>query len=264
MKNIIEFNDATSTTGAAKSPWASPAKSTYQDLILKPEIASRRLKFASGSTWLRVVPALPGSNSSWLHGIHALQYKGGRHAHPRSITAGARGVADLCYGWLKQHQPESLYSKSNKEGYRLLTDPLSLCWVLVEEGGKPVARLLLVSGYDGSRGGSPGLGHDLWQLTQETDEDGKLLGDPSHSTEGVQICVEKRLTPGARYASYTLKRGRVVAPIQDLLAKMDPEEVAVLTPLEQVIHIPTEEEEWELLGKILDAETIEKIRNSTT
>lgn len=262
MKTIIEFNETTHTTSPTKSPWAAPTKSSYQDLIVKPEFAERRLKFAAGTTWFRVVPALPGSTMDWLLGIHSLQYQQGRHCHPKTIMSGSRGVFDHSYAWLKSNQPESLYCKANKEGYRLLTDPLSLCWVLVEQDDKLVARLLLTSGYDGSRGGNPGLGHDLWQLTQEVDEDGNLLGDPSHPIHGAQVCVEKRVTPGARYASYTLKRGRVVAPIQEMLAKMDPAEVAVLTPLEQVIHIPSEEEEWKLLENIIDAATIEKIRNS--
>lgn len=261
MKTKIQFNVAP-TTSLSASPWAAPAKTTYQDLILKPEFASRRLKFETGTTWFRIVPALPGSTVGWLQGIHALQYTKGRHIHPKTITPGAKSVFDHAYAWLKANQPESLYSKANKEGYRLLSDPLSLCWVLAEEEGKHVARLILVSGYDGSRGGNAGLGHQIWQLAQETDEDGKLLGDPAHPLTGVQLCVEKRQTPGARYASYTLKRGRVVAPIQDMLAKMDPEEVAALTPLEEVVHLPTEDEEWDLLLNVLDSETIEKIRES--
>ena len=59
-----------------------------------------------------------------------------------------------------------------------------------------------------------------------------------------------------------LKRGRVVATIQKILAKMDPVEVSALTPLEQVIHVPSEEEEWQLLENLIDAATIEKIRTS--
>ena len=47
-----------------------------------------------------------------------------------------------------------------------------------------------------------------------------------------------------------------------MLAKMDPEEVAALVPLEQVIHLPSEEEEWKLLEKAIDADTVGKIRNS--
>jgi hypothetical protein len=123
------------------------------------------------------------------------------------------------------------------------------------------ARNLRECTEEDSRGGNPGLVHDLWQLTQEVGEDGNLHGDPSHQIDRAQVCVEKRLTPGARCASYTLKRGRVVATIQKILAKMDPVEVSALTPLEQVIHVPSEEEEWQLLENVIDAATIEKNRS---
>ena len=260
MKKLIEFNESTNSPTSGISPWATLSKSTYQDLILKPEFASRRLKFATGSTWCRVVPALRDSDKGWMLGIHALKYAKGCHAHPKSITSGQKSVFDRAYRWLKEHQPESLYSKTNKEGYRLLADPLCLFWVIVDEGEKTVARLLLLSGYDGIRGGTPGLGHQIWQLTKEVDEDGNLLGNPADPISGVQICVEKCQTPGTRYPSYKVKRGRVVAPIKDMLKKIDLTESAALTPLEQVVHIPDQDQEWDLLHNVIDAKTVEKIK----
>jgi hypothetical protein len=47
-----------------------------------------------------------------------------------------------------------------------------------------------------------------------------------------------------------------------MLAKMDPEEMAALCPLEQVVYLPGEEQEWILLENVIDADTIDKIRNS--
>ena len=47
-----------------------------------------------------------------------------------------------------------------------------------------------------------------------------------------------------------------------MLAKMDAEEVDALVPLEQVVHLPSEKEEWDLLTKVIDADTISKIRSS--
>ena len=65
---------------------------------------------------------------------------------------------DHAYGWVKEHHPESLYCKANKDGVRLLADPMCAFWAILEQEGKTVARLFLGSGYDGSRGGVPGLG----------------------------------------------------------------------------------------------------------
>jgi hypothetical protein len=243
------------------SPWLAPAK-LYQDLILKPEFAARRYKFPPKPTWFRIVPARSGSDRDWMLGVHALQYSRGCHAHSKTIVQGGRSVFDVAYAWLKQNRPNDLFSKQNKDGFRLLTDPSYLCWILVEEEGKIVARLLLAKGYDGSRGGAPGLGHQIWQLSEEVDENGDLLGNPADPVIGAQICVEKRQTPESRYPSYTLRMGRVPAPIDEMLAKMDPEEMAALCPLEQVVYLPGEEQEWILLENVIDADTIGKIRNS--
>jgi hypothetical protein len=262
MNHTIEFKETTSEPMTSTSPWETAAKSKYMDLILKPEFEARRIKFPLGTTWMRVVPALRGSDRGWMLGVHALQYGKGRHAHPKTITPGTKSTFDQAFAWLNKNQNSALYSKGNKGGYRLHTDPLCLCWVLVEEEGKLVARLLLASGYDGSRGGSPGLGRSIWKLPQEIDEDGNLIGNPIDPVAGAQICVEKRQATGAQYPSYTVRMGRVPAPIDEMIARMEPEEVAALTPLEQVVHLPTEAEEWQLLEHVVDSDTIRKIRDS--
>lgn len=196
-------------------------------------------------------------------GVNVLQYSGGRHTHASSIIRGGKSVFDTAYSWLKENRKDALYSKSNKEaGVRLLSDPYYICQILVEEEGKLVARLLLANGYDGSRGGAAGLGHQILQLANEVDEDGNPIGIPADPQMGAQICVEKLQVAGSRYPSYRLRMGRVAAPYDEMIARMDPLEVAALAPLEQVLHLPTEEEEWQLLENVIDAETIRMIRNS--
>jgi len=258
----IEFQKPSATLIGCESPWASSVKNTYQDLILKPEYQKLKFKFPLGTTWFRIVPALSNSEKDWMLGGHALNYPGGRHAHPRTIKPGARSVFDHAYSWLKAHRPDSLYSKVNKEGYKLLADPVCLFWMVTDLNGKPVSRLILASGYDGSRGGTPGLGHQIWQLTQEKDENDQFVGNPADPDIGMQISVEKRQNPGSRYPGYTLRRGRIPVPMSEMLEKMDAEEAAALTPLEELIHLPDEEEEWTLLGNVIDAETVRKIRDS--
>lgn len=54
---------------------------------------------------------------------------------------------------------------------------------------------------------------------------------------------------------------RLAAPYDKMLAKMNSEEVAALTPLEDVVHVPDMEEEWKLLENVVDAETVAQIRN---
>lgn len=258
----IEFNPPSENPIGSISPWASPVKSTYQDLILKPEFQDRKYKFPSETTWFRIIPALRGSEKDWMLGVHALNYPGGRHMHARTLKPGAMSVFDQAFAWLKQNRKEALFSKQNRDGYRLLADPVCVFWFLIEIDGKTVARLFVGNGYDGSRGGMPSLGHQIWQMTREVDEDGNPAVNPVDAETGVQISVEKRQSKGARYPSCTLRPGRIAVPIRDMLEKMDPVEVSALAPLEQVVHLPTEEEEWELLANVIDPETIREIRAS--
>jgi len=258
----IEFASPNEVAESSASPWSAAGKSTYHDLILKPEYLGRRHKFPAGDTWLRILPALRGSRN-WMMPVHALCYKGGRHAHAKTLIPGAKSVFDKAYAWLKSNQPETLYSKANMSGYKLLPDPLSLCWVLVQEGTKVLAKLVIASAYDGSRGGAHGIGHQIWQLTQEHDEHGNLVSDPIDPANGLQICVQKSQPQGSRYCNYSLKVGRIPAPIGEFVARMEPSEIAALAPLEEVVRMISEEEEWHLLEQVIDPATIAKIRSAS-
>ena len=248
--------------GPLNTPWENPDRGNFSDLVLKPEFASRKFKFPLGTTWLRIVPPLLESKRGWMLGLHVLKYAGGQHVHPRSIKAGGKSVFDLAYAWAMEKCPGGLYSKINRNGYRLLTNPIYLFWILVEEAGKPVARIVSASGYDGSRGGTPGLGYQIWRATQELDEDGKLVADPAHPTDGVQICVEKSQPPGSKYPCYVLRVGRTPAPMDQFIARMDPEEHNALAPIESVVYLPEADKEWTLLEQVIDPATVAEIRQA--
>ena len=256
----IQFANSDAATGSAIAPWASPKTSNYQDLILSAPFAERKYKFPPGETWFRIVPALLGSSKGWMLGVHALNYPGGRHA--KALNPKAKCVFDTAYRWCKSNCPESLFSTANREGYKLLADPLCVFWILVEENGEVVSRIVIASGYDGSRGGAPGFGHQLWRLTQERDENQNLIANPVDPAIGLQVGVEKKQPPGARYPSYTLRLGRMVTPISVYLDRMDQAEVSALKPLEEVIYRPDPELEWTLLENVMDPGTVAKIRAS--
>ena len=258
----IEFASPNGVAESCASPWSTAGKIPYQDLILKPEFLARRHKFPAGDTWFRILPALRGGRN-WMMPVHALGYKGGRHTHARTLIPGGKSVFDKAFAWLKINQPQSLYSKSNISGYKLLPDPLSLCWALVQEGTKVLAKLVIASGYDGSRGAAPGIGHQIWQLSRERDEYGKLLSDPVDPECGRQICLQKSQPQGNRYPNYTLRVGRLPAPIDEIIARMDSSEIAALKPLEEVVRIMDEEEEWQLLEQVIDSALIARIRSAS-
>lgn len=261
MTNPIEFASSEDDNDNNNSPWNQHKGNPYEDLVLKPEYAERRLRFPVGQTWFRIVPKLKSSLNGWMLPLHALQFEHGRFAHPRTLKRNARCVYDHAYTWAKENTPAALYSKANKTGVRLLADPLSLFWVLVEQEGKTVARLLQLSGYDGSRGGAPGLGHKIWQLCHDRDETGART-DVTSAEGGVLVCVEKNQPKGAKYPSYHLTLGRNPKPMADLLSKMEPEERAALCPLENVVRELTDEEQWQCLGKLIAPDTVRQIRES--
>ena len=256
----IEFTNPPANAEKPDDLWHTASKDTYQDLILKPEFATRKFKFPTGATWFRIVPALRMSTKGWMLGVHALHQESGRHAHAKTTISGGRSVFDAAYQWCKIYQPESLFTKTNKEGYKLLPDPLCLFWILVDVGGKIVSRLVILSGYDGSRGGNDGIGHQIWKKVRERDELGNLVANPIDSGAGLQVCVEKAFPKETRYPVYNVKIGRMPVPMSGLFPKMDQAEIDVLTSLEDTIYLPSEEEEWQLLEKVMDPSTVGKIR----
>lgn len=261
-KNVefaVETAEQTTTTSTT-TPWKRERESSYQDMVFKPEYAARRLRFPLGQTWMRILPALRGSVNGWMLGIHAVEFEGGRFAHPRTLKKNARCAFDHAYSWALESCKQSLYSKANRDGFRLLTNPFSTFWVAVEEEGRTVARLFSASAYDGSRGGVPGLGWQVWQLSKQRDEEGNLIADPAHPKDGVLVGVEKTQAKGAQYPSYSLKLGRQTAPADEAVARMDEEEVAALVPLEDTIRVLSPEEEWQCLSKVMAPATVEQIR----
>jgi len=259
----IEFVDPTETHNLI-SPWSKPKPATFDDRVLKPEYQVRHLRFAEGSTWFRILPTIKPSMFAWCMPLQVLNYPGGRFLHPRSLNRGAKSAFDHAYQWLRENNPGALYSKANITGIRLLTDRKCLCWVLLEEEEGVTARLLLESDYDSSRGGVAGLGQLIWRATRDVDETGTIATNAIDSNAGVLVMVEKKMGKGAKFPSYSVRLGRQPAPIAPMLEKMDPKEREVLTPIENVVHVPSADEEWEFLAKVMAQEHVDKIRASVT
>jgi hypothetical protein len=259
----IEFETPTHDTVRATSTiWKTAGKSRYEDLILKPEYSPRQLRIPAGTTWLRILPAVKGSRG-WMLGIHALQHPNGRHAHGRSVKPGSESVFDIAYTWLNRNKPGSLFSGTNRDGFRLLTDKVTACWVVLEEGGKLVSRILLANGYDGEWGGTVGFGHQLLQLVQERDVKLGIVANPLDPESGLQVCVEKMKAPGAKFPIQKLRLGQQAAPIQRYLDQMDQSEIEAICPIEETVRLVEPDLEWELLGKVIGADLRDEIRAAT-
>ena len=87
-------------------------------------------------------------SKSWMLGIHILTHPSGQHLHPKSLTPKAKSVFDTAFGWLRANKPDTLFSKSNPDGFRLLPTAMAICWILVEIDGEMKAKLFLGNAYD--------------------------------------------------------------------------------------------------------------------
>jgi hypothetical protein len=262
MKPTIQFESEPETHEGTSLCQSTKGKSkpTYEDLILKPEYRDRRFSFPEGKTVIRVLPQLAGA-PGWMQAVFTLNYTGGRHAHPKSVTPRAESVFDHAYRWLRSTTPTKLWSKLCPDGYRLLTSPMAICWLLLEIDGQIQSRLFLGGAYNGSAGGSPGIAHKLFELASQLNADGH---DAAHSEHGVQITVEKTSTKGEKYPVYSMTRHEHPAPIKAYLEKMAEEEVNVICPLTDMIYQVNAEQEWELLAKIVGDELRNEIRSAVS
>lgn len=241
----------------------------YNDLVLRPEFRDKRLVIPLGSSSIRVAPVLFGSSRGFMLGVHTLYYKGGRHAHVRTLDPEGTSVFDLAYKWLEINQPESLFSEKNRRGYKLLALPMYAFWVIIDKPAKKGApvksapRLAVLDGYDASSwGGVSGLGAQIRRLIFNWDEQREGIASPLDRVEGPRLHIERIQAKGIRYPKYKIRPGRVPAPMDEELARMNAEDLDVFHPLERVIHIPSAEEEWKLLEAVVPAYLIRRIRDS--
>ena len=239
------------------------SKPAYDDLILRPEYLSRKFAFPKGQICIRILPALTGT-TGWMHDIEVLTHANGQHLHPKSFkdTGKTKSVYDSCYSWLRANMPDTLYTKSNPKGFRLLPSKMAICWLLVESDGKMQAKLFYGSSYDGGpAGGNCGVAHQLNKIVSQLSQPGGH--DATHKDHGSQIIVEKTIAHGAKYPTYNMTLARVEAPIVRYMERMEESELEAICPLHEVLRRVEPEEEWELVAKVIGEELRDTIRNST-
>jgi hypothetical protein len=236
-------------------------KPAYDDFVLRPEYQSRKFVFPKGQTCIRILPQLAGSNS-WMHGIHLLTHPNGQHVDPKSLQPKSKSVFAAAYSWLRANKPELLFSKNNRDGFRLLPSPMGICWLLVEIDGKMQAKLFYGSAYDGgTTGGNCGVAHQLFKAASELDQTSGH--DATHAEHGSQIIIEKTTPHGSKYPNYKMSRNSVEVPISRYLERMEESEINAICPLHEVLRRVGPDDEWELLSNIIGEDLRDEIRNST-
>ncbi len=253
MKKIIEFQENTPGELDLISPLPASAHTPFRDLILKPEFAELRYTLPKGTSTFRILPAIKGS-PHWMASIHALSHANGRHAHPKTTQASASSVFDTAQAWLKQHQPEMLYSKGTPGGHKLWTLPLAACWILVDGPVQPKLRIILASAFAGARQqAKSGLGHQIPELVRQN----RHLLD---ADEGYQVRVTRAYPVGNKFPETQLSVNRTDSSLNECLGKLSSEDLRLVCPIGNTIRQIDPEHEWALLAATIGQDTTEKIR----
>jgi len=238
---------------------STPSRKNYQDRILRPEYRHLRLRFPFGPTWLRIISPF-GNDDDWHRPILAHEYPGGRFVHPATFYPDQRSAFDIAHDWFRIFRPKMLRSRSNKRGYRLR--PVQLCafWAIeYSETDGHALKLVLESFHDGVK--SPtGLAHEIRRKIMEKDETGQPLCDALHPENGVMVCVERCQRQFSKAPLDWVRVGRVPRSAGALFEKVRREEMSAFCLLEEALHEPTVEEEWNYLGRLVTPRLADEIR----
>lgn len=257
MKRIIEFQAHTPGELELIQPLPATSHVPFRDIILKPEYAELKYTLPRGSSTFRVLPAIKGSQK-WLTHIDAISHMNGRHSHPNNTQPSASSVFDLAREWLKQNQPEMLYSKTNQIGHKLWTSPVAACWVLVGEAENTELRILLASAFSGSRQSvRAGVGHQILELIRHNNQ---LLD----ADAGYQIKVTKSFSAGSKFPQTELSVARGTQSLNQSLGELSSDALNLVCPIGDTIRQITIEHEWVLLAATIGQEVTDKIRAAYT
>ena len=250
MRKQVEF--ATGSQAATGSKTTTPTAGTgYKSLVFTQDYWQRQLKFERDITWLRFLPAVAGSSYPWMTRLEVYKKGGVTFVSPNTFDTGARNPFQIASTWLKKNRPALLGKKDvNPDGLKPWPSTFGIAWAIdtQEEAGKRL-RLFYGSLYDGVRGGTKGIGDNIWQASIERDQEpgsptvGELVhGEITDPTSGRLVKITRTKTPEAEYPSYGIGIGKSPAPLDPLMAELTDEEVDSIKPLEKVVYIPSEEE----------------------
>lgn len=260
-RDITFVNNSKTTKPILEQPSKDgESKSKYEDYTYNDGYKELQLKFNQKITWLRFLPPIKGTEYGWLMPFNVFKAVEGQ-THPTFVDPESFGQPSIwaqARAWFMKNAKDELMKKDvNPHGLKLRSTPRGLAWAIVSDAAEGQSlRLLNTSLYDGKYGGSTGLGYDIIKNAEVRDNEpgsptsGELVhGDITAPDKGKLVCIEKSVPEvgETKYASYSARIGKSEAPLQTYMDKLTDSEYDKLVPLEQVLHIPTEDEQKQYL-----------------
>jgi len=261
MKKIEFVNNTGLVT---PEPVSKTRELAFKDLVFKEEYKGRKCRFGQGLTWLRFLPAVKPSVYDWMMPVEIHRdINGVTFVSPRSLDSNVQTPFDIARMWLYKNNKGALSSRDkNPNGLRLYSQRYGIAWA-IEEAAPEGQRLKLfyASLYDGVRGGTTGLGYNVRREADARDNEpgsptvGQLIhGDVTDPNSGRLVKVERAPTEKNEYASYKAGIGKNPAPVEHFLNLLTDEEMEMITPLENTIYIPSEQEMLDILKRYIGEE----------
>lgn len=241
---------------------SSGANLQFRSEVLKREYTQYSKGFKQKTNWIRFLPPITGGFTKWMMAVGVYSQPEGQtlteFVDPRTFDRGAPSAFAEAHDWFRRNSKEDLYNREkNVKGFKLTPKKIGVAWYIdpAAEAGENL-KLLSTSLYDGAWGGTTGLAYKIWMESNivETEPGSKLegkclYGDISDPDSGRLILVEKNKPEGGetKFASYNVRIGKQVDPIQGHLDKLSPEELAAIVPLESIFKRLSYEEQQGIL-----------------
>jgi hypothetical protein len=259
-RNIEFVNNSNKPITTPINSGGSESTPKYEDYTYNEGYRELQLKFNQKLTWMRFLPPIVGSEYGYILNFNIFKSPEGQ-VHPTFVdpeSFGKPSVWTFARTWFMKNAKDQLMKRDvNPNGFKLRSSPRGMAWVLISgaESGQTL-KLLNSSMYDGKYGGSTGLGFDIVKNAEVRDNEpgsptvGQLVhGDITKPDKGKLVCIEKSVPEvgETKYASYSSRIGKSDAPLKELMENLTDEEYEKITPLEKVLHIPSEEEQKKYL-----------------
>lgn len=265
--NKNKMNTPFRKSSTAPGLGGSTNANSRESRVLKPELRDRIFPHWKGSSWVRLLPAIEGGKTEGYLIKVPLITRGNITAVCPSV-AGQRSLFREAHQAIKNAPEGSDIAKrryhkdTNPNGVRCWPVDHWVGWVLGIDPAATRFEILCVNANDGSFGPAQ-LGHKILTQAAKVDTDPslppdqrgrRLYEDVSSITSGHHLNITKQ--GEGKSSTYEAQFSNKPTDITALITALPQDEIAKLCPIDQALHIPTIEEQLEILQALFGKEYV--------